>query len=219
MSKDLALTDQKEVMEFLTKDVDAGLDVQTSGQLPMVKITTSMSNNNILANGEASAIGKLYHTELKKDYKTINANIVYLGQYDLPDFVDKSVKKMTYVAGAVNRDDNTPFIIFIKGFSLQAVWDFLKDIGSVKTRYKIPMYPLNVTIGVKNRPHEKYKDVNVWDFQIGRDKEGVPIIEKDMGRLQFLDDSIEMFRTGIKNILSEDAEKDPYLDKVNKVDV
>lgn len=216
MENQLIIKD-KALMAMYQENLDAGTeDAGEAGVYPMVKITAGLSKENILANGKKSEIGKLYHTELKQDFDSIPANICYVGKFMLPDFNTKELKQ-TYVVGAV-MEDNSPFVMFIKGFSLQNMWQFLGEVGNIKKRYKLPMYPLKVVVESVQRPHEKFGNVDVFKLSIQRTEDGVPNLEIDINRAQSLKALTEKFKEVVTNMTRKEEELDEYVDQANRQD-
>lgn len=206
---DLVVKNQ-ELMSVFGQSVNVGTeDAGEAGKYPMVKITSSMSRDNILANGKKSEVGKLFHTELRQDFDEINANICYIGKFSLPDFTTKE-PKMTYVFGAVKQDDNTPFVMYVKGFSLQSVWDFLGEVSDIKTRFSIPMFALNTTVKVGQRSHEKFGQVDVFKFEILRDGDGNPVVEQDLDRAKSLLALVDKFKEIIQLMNKGPEQEDEY---------
>jgi len=216
MTDELAVVADKKVLAMLTEDPTYGTeDMGESGGLPMLKITSSMSKENILTNGNMATVGRIYHTELKQEFDELEVNFTYVGQFELPDYVTQE-PKMTYVLGGVLKSDNSPFIMFAKGFSLQNMWSFSGEITNIRNRFKLPMYCLNVTLGTAKRPHDKYKTVDVWNWKIQRDENTAPVIEQDPGRISFLKDSVAIFKDKVKQIIKAEDNNDVYIDQHNK---
>lgn len=205
----------KALLSMYQESLEVGTeDAGESGVYPMVKITAGLSKENILASGKKSEIGKLYHTELKKDFDSINAHICYVGKFMLPDFTTKEPKQ-TYVFGAV-MDDNSPFVMFVKGFSLQNVWQFVGEVGNIRNRYKLPMYSLKVVIESVQRPHEKFGNVDVFKFSIQRNQDGIPHVETNFERAQSLKALTEKFKEVVINMTNHDEEADEYVNQANR---
>lgn len=212
-NKDLAIQDKAVLAEF-KDDLELGTeDIGDGGALPTLKITTPLSQDNKLENGEDSKVGMIYHTELKQDFEKLKVNITYAGEYQLPDYVTKK-PKMTYILGGVMVADNSPFIAYVKGFSLQNMWDFTGEVTAIRNRYQVPMYPLMIDLTTEKRPHDKYKAVDVWSFNIVR-QDGVPVIETNPERRSFLKNTVEMFREKIRQIVNLEDNNDPYVERNN----
>ena len=171
---DLAIKDPA-VLDLFKQNAGVGTeDMGGVGELPILKVTTSMSQDNILANGEPSRVGMFYYKPLKKEYKEVKATLLYIRKAELPDFTNKEIKKMTYIVGGLfttDEDGELPFILFVKGFSLQNMWDFQKDLSPIVSSktMPVPMLALKVTIKTTKRPHPKFKTVDTIAFVIERD--------------------------------------------------
>jgi hypothetical protein len=206
----------KELAALYGSSVDAGMeDVGQSPTVPMIKITTSMSKENVLADGSMSKVGKFYHTELKQDFESVLCSICYIGKFELPDFNNPEDKKMTYVLGGVMEADNTPFVSFVKGYSLQSVWDFIREVMTIKTRYGIPMFGLKVTLRVGQRPHPKFKTVDVFKFDIMRTKDGAVVVEDDIQKATSLRDLAGKFKEIAEAMTRTEEEVDDYNSRMN----
>ena len=204
------------LLKMYSESVEVGTeDMGEQGKFPMVKITAGLSKDNILANGKRSEIGKLYHTELKQDFDSIKANICYVGQYELPDFKPPHDLKRTYVFGAVMQADNTPFVMYVKGMSLQKVWDFQSEVHSMRTRYSVPMFALSVEIGVTQRVSEKFGEVDVFNFSILRDKNGMPLVETNIERAESLKKLVPVFKETIQKMNNTTESEDEYSREMN----
>lgn len=216
MTNELALKD-KDLLDLYRADAAIGTeDAGESGVYPMVKITAALSKENILFDGSASHIGKLYHTELKQEFDSLKANICYIGRFMLPDFTTKE-PKLTYVVGAVMAD-NRPFVMFVKGYSLQNMWQFLGEVGTLRNRFQIPMYPLSVTISSVERPHEKFKSVNVFKFSIERTKDGIPTLESDFNRASALKELASKFKEVAVTMTRSEEVPDEYIEQANRTE-
>lgn len=219
--KDLALVTDKELAEFFGDDVEVGTeDMGDVGQLPIIKITHPMAlvkdkDAYILGNGSHAEMGTFYHTERKEQMSEVKVNIMYVGQFELPSYESEKETKMTYVFGGIMQDDNSPFISFVRGMSLQNVWSFNGEVTNIRNRFKVPMYALNVTMKLDKRTSDKYGETTVYKFEIDRDKKGLPVIEKDLGRLTFIKDHIQDIKSRIRQMVDSQETNDPYLDQNN----
>lgn len=204
-----------ELATLYKESVKDGLeDAGESLKVPKIRITTSMSKENVLADGTMSKIGKLYHTELKADFDSLIVNVCYLGKFYLPDFNNPDEKKLTYVLGGV-MEDNSPFLMYVKGFSLQNVWDFISEVSAIINRYSIPMYALSIKLSVGKRPHEKFKSVDVVNFEIQRDKDGVLKVEPKLDRAQSLKALTVKFKELAQTATKTEETTDEYTSQMN----
>lgn len=221
MIEEKTLTTQNEMSPDLVNMYENDLDVGTedageSLKFPHIKINTSMSKNELVS-GKRQTSGYLYHSELKTEYPTIDCHICFIGKYQLPDFTNPSELKMNYIIGGVKEDDNTPFVAFVKGYSLQSMWDFMADMASTKARYKVPLYAMKITLATEERSHPKFKTVDVWKFKINRTADGLPVVETDPNRAHSLKDLIPKFKEAIE-MLAKRGYKDDDMNTMNAND-
>lgn len=212
------------VLEMFKQNASLGTEeMGEAGEFPILKLTTSMSRDNILANGESAKVGMFYHKLTKKEYKEIQGHVLYIKKTDLPDFNNKDIKKMTYVVGGLMDDDGEqlPFIMFVKGFSLQNMWAFQKDLSTIVSSktMPVPMFALNVTIKVEKRPHEKFKTVDTVTFIINRDKQGHLELETNADTLNMYLRSVVKTKDLIDLLVAQSAGQDdntPVEDMLNR---
>lgn len=220
---DLAIKDPA-VLDLFKQNAGVGTeDMGGVGELPILKLTTSMSQDNILANGDPSRVGMFYYKPLKKEYREVKATILYIRKAELPDFTNKEIKKMTYIVGGLfttDEDGELPFILFVKGFSLQNMWDFQKDLSPIVSSktMPVPMLALKVTIKTTKRSHPKFKSVDTIAFVIERDNKGHLVVETDSDRLNSLIGMVAKSKELIDIVMAQSNgtnEDSPYEDQAN----
>lgn len=111
---------------------------------------------------------------------------------------------------------NEPFKMYVRGWGMASHRDFQTEVLSLKNKYQIPMLALEVTLKTEKqegtiqdtgKPYTTYKPV----FEITKSVDGVPFVEIDKNRVDFLIESAKRF----SQLSSHESEND---EKMNDID-
>jgi len=220
MSNSLQVTDEA-LLALYKENADIGLEDTSMGAVwPILKLTQKGSENE-LADGQHSAIGKFYHTATKEQYTSVTCHILYINQAYLPNF-EKTQEKLNYIVAGVMTDDFTPFVLFIKGKSLQPFWNFQKDVREYVKNPKtpVPLFALTVQLTSEKADAGKWGKIQTIVPTVVKNG-SVPVLVTDRAIFDRLKEMSGKAKEGVRQMLAGNAgpsvlaeEKQPVVEDV-----
>ncbi len=213
----------EDLRDFFQANVDLGTEDQgQAGESPILKVVGAQTEAQ-LQDGTDATKGMLYHTILKQEFKEVEANILYIKKCQLPGMEDKTITKLNYVVGGFLREAKVPFICFVHGLALQPFWDYQKQMNTLVSVFKIPMFAQVVKIGSVKREGKgsgKAKMYDTMSFELVK-KDGTQLFETNKELLQvFVTGGVEktkkMVNDTIKFAGGTSEEEDPYEAQANR---
>lgn len=207
MTNELAVQD-KAALEFFKQNAQVDMGDVGEGQTPVLSLISSQSN--VIKEGLTDAEGKDFKignwmlNVTNEQFKTVNAHILYVKKTELPDFTHPDVKKLTYVVGGMLKDRQLPFITYVKGMSLNQLWDLQKELTKFASHPELPIpsFALTVQFGTLIRESSKFGKVKAANFEIVRDDKGHPVLETNVETLQKLKASVPLMQQSIERVIA-----------------
>lgn len=184
------------------------------GALPMLKVhATGKSSKNELPDGTEPTDGNFFYTPTAEEFESVNVHILTISRGYKAEGIEATAdgsKKMVYnqlIGGMlIDGNDYKPFIMYVTGKKLQAMWDFGKEAGKY-TRKKpigIPMFALTVNLSTEKVSNSFGKSW-IIKFDLQRNEDGSPVLVMDKGKFQFLKDSVFEMQEQIDSIIAAKA--------------
>lgn len=160
--------------------------------------------------------GAYFRTDIKEQFDNVEVNLVYVSSAMVENYNKDGMEKVKMYYGfyAGTKD---PFKMYVRGWGLSKHREFQTEFATLKHRFNIPMLALTVdlttekkagTIEKTGKPYVTYMPV----FNIVKDTKGVPLVEVDRDRVNFLIESARRF-ADISNIPSaNDDEQNALID-------
>lgn len=201
----LVKIDNKELAQMF--EADAGLGTEEMGDGGRTPILTLLSSQSgPIKEGEQDCdgndlkIGNYFHSETRKQYKTLEVSILYIKEARLPVYQKPEELALNYVIGGVIRDETkAPFIMYVKGMSLSAFFDFKNDIARLKSH--VPMYALIVELTTDKKESGSWGKVNTIKMSVKYDKNGSLMVETDVDTVKWLRDGFDATKQAVNNII------------------
>lgn len=208
MSNELTVQSD-ELKALFSQDAQVGVeDMGTSGKMPMLVMLSSQSTaikeDEKDDAGKDLKIGRFFHSETRKQYDSIEANILYIKEAYLPKYQKPDETSLNYIIGGIIRDETkAPFIMYIKGMSLSSFFNFKTDIQRVVSNKQqpVPMYALIVEISKEVKDSQGFGKVNTIKLSLKRDKNGLLLIETDVPTIMWLKDGYGRVKESVTNLL------------------
>jgi len=189
------------------------------GSSPLLKVHTAGRSKNKLADGSEPNNGWFFYVPTQEQFKEVECHILTISRGFRAPGMEGSGKKDVFnqiMAGVVTNDDELkPFIMYVTGLKLQAMWDFGKEVGKY-THAKpvaIPMFALKVKLTTREVP-TKFGKSWVINFTILRNEAGQPMVVSDEGQFQFLLEQTNSFIETLNNLIAvrstEDQAEPPH---------
>ncbi|QGH72343.1 MAG: hypothetical protein [Podoviridae sp. ctg2L5] len=192
-----------------------------SQELPLLKIhSTGRSTANELANGKEPNDGYFFYKPTREQFKEVTVHILTISRGFRAEGLEGKQDVFHQVLSGVIVDNGEmkPFMMYFTGIKLSNLWAFGKE-ASAYTKAKpvpIPMFALTVKLTTSKEKHS-YGTSWVVQFEIIKDKKGVPEVITDEGTFVFLKDSIETVEETISSLISARTGEEEEVNLVERV--
>lgn len=194
-----------------------------AGSLPLLKIhAVGRSRNNTLQDGSEPANGNFFYKPTKQQFDEVTCHILTISKgFRTEGFEGKKDVFHQILAGVIiDEGELKPFLMYFTGLKLANLWAFGKE-ASAFTKAKpvpIPMFALSVKLTTAKQEN-KFGDAWVVEFEIVKDKKGVPEVVTDEGMFVFLRDTVKQVEETINNLIAsktgeeeiDDPNTSPYV--------
>lgn len=221
---DNKITVPNDLRDFFSANIDAGTeDGGGLGKQPILKVVGALTEAP-LEDGTEATRGKLYHTVLQQEFDEVEANILYVKKCRLPGLENKEEMKLNYIVGGFLRKQKVPFIAYVHGLGLQPFWEYQKEVSTLISVYKIPMFAQVVKIGTTSREGSgsgKKKVYKVFSFTMAKEN-GSQAFETNLDILKTFKEGIEKMKKTINTLISLSSgseENDEYVEQANRTTV
>lgn len=185
--------------------------------LPMIKIhSTGRSTKNFLVNGQEPNDGWFFYQPTQEQFETLECHILTISRgYRALDM--NGVPKFNQIMGGVFKHDGKmiPFIMYLTGIKLKAMWEFGKEAGQY-TRSKsmpIPMFAMTVKLTTEKIKTE-FAPSWIVKFEIKRDEDMNPILVTDPILFTQLRDAVEKVEDKIAPIIESKSVADAVKEEI-----
>jgi len=192
---DLAKNENQVVPANLYKDVNIGTESITPEDLntPVLKIMQPTTQGV-----DDMQIGAFYRTDTKQQYKEVDVNLVAVSSETVENFNKTGMENVKVYYGFF-AGTNEPFKMYLRGWGLGAHRQFQTEVLSLKNKFNVPMLALTVSLKTEKqqgqlesgKPYTIYKPV----FDIVKFEDGIPVVEIDKKRVEFLLEAAQRFST------------------------
>lgn len=184
MSNEIATVDPKalagigeELLKSYHENADAGSENLGGAMMPILKIIQKDAEDYETVDGVEAKVGQFYHTSNKKVYDNPEVSIVYIENCKLPKY-QTTTGELQYTVLVIGYilEDNSPFMMYVKGKSLSGFFNWQKSLSGFKSVLNIPMYAF-VNVLSSTKEQNDYGKFYVLGIDVAKDKKtGVKII-------------------------------------------
>lgn len=193
----------EELAELYRKNASIGSE-SLAGESPLLKIhAAGRSSTNQMEDGKEPNDGWFFYKATKEQFQSIDCHILMISKGFRAEGIERTNVFNQIMAGIItNNDALKPFLMYFTGIKLSNLWAFGKEISKY-THAKpipVPMFALKVRLTTKKETH-KYGTSWVVNFEVLKNEDGSPILVTDMGRFQFLLDSVNGVQETIESLI------------------
>lgn len=220
MANDLTKNENQVVPQGLYKDVNIGTESVTPEDLntPVLKIMQPTTQGI-----DDMQIGAFYRTDTKQQYKELDVNLVAVSSQTMENYNKTGMENVKVYYGFF-AGTNEPFKMYVRGWGLGSHREFQTEVLALKNKYNVPMLALTVALKTEKRqgtiqdtgkPYTIYSPV----FDIVKFDDGVPVVEADPKRVDFLLEAADRFSRLPQSDNDYEQNTIPEDEKVNPEDV
>lgn len=188
-----------DVMDLYHANRGLGTETVTPEDLetPTLKVTQSNSKHT-LQGGARPSLGMFYKTDEQKEYKSVEVNFLIVKKSMAENFNRNGLIRQHIFYGFY-MDTMDPFRMFLTGYNLDGSRKLLTEVKRIERTLGFPMCSLRVRLTSKmlsvsaGKDSNQMNDIYVMVPEILKDKDGIPMVEENLDRAQFLIQSAKGF--------------------------
>lgn len=186
--------DNKLVPQGLYPDVNIGTENITTEDVntPILKIVQKTTEG-----AEDMKLGSYLRSDTNEQLEEVPVNLVYVTTEQGENYNKTGIEYYKVYYGFYS-GTNEPFKLYVRGWGLVSHRDFQTEVLAIKNKYQLPMLALEITLRTEKqqgtikdtgKPYTTYKPV----FEITKDTGGVPFVETNKERVNFLIEATRRF--------------------------
>lgn len=194
----------EDTMAFFKKNAQVGTE-NLGGSIPQLKITEGTSNN-VGSNGDLVAPGNFYYGPTKEVFKEVEVSIVTISRGFYAMDQNKIPKpKFTQLVGGVMTDTLKPFVMFVSGTRLNALWAFGKEITPFTRNrdFPVPMMAFRVKLSLTRVTNDAGQPSHIVNYDLVRDENQKITITQDIDSLKFFEKALTEFEDTFESFISK----------------
>jgi len=185
------VTTSKELAEIFHNNADIGTKQVSSEdvEIPSLRLIQKTSELEITG-AEPAKLGYLYRSDSMVQRKEMLVNILCFKKVWADNF-NRTAEERKHIYFGVFLGSSDIFRMYLRGWSLTGSRKFLSEVKRMQSKFKLPMYALQVRLsgkeehGVIKETSQPYTTFSMV-MTVVKNAGGMPLVEEDPGRAAWL---------------------------------